>query len=62
MKFDVDLIALKNKIKDCISNVTSKNQQFVNDQLVFGKLLILAIFNDQLISLWQIVDFSCFKK
>ena len=46
MKFDVDLIALKNKIKDCISNVTSKNQQFVNDQLI---------------SLWQIVDFSHFQ-
>ena len=51
MKFDVDLIALKNKIKDCISNVTSKNQQFVNDQLVFDKLLILAISNDQVVSL-----------
>ena len=61
MKFDVDLIALKNKIKHCISNVTSKNQQFVNDQLVFGRLLILAIVNDQLISLWQIADFSHFQ-
>jgi len=48
-------------VVDCISNVTSKNQQFVNDQLVFGKLLILAIFNDQSMSLWQIVDFSHFQ-
>jgi len=48
-------------VVDCISNVTSKNQQFVNDQLVFDKLLISAIFNDQLIILWQIVDFSHFQ-
>ena len=48
-------------VVDCISNVTSKNQQFVNDQLVFDKLLILAISNDQVVSLWQIADFSHFQ-